>query len=339
MSFFYIIPAIFCFISQLENTQASHPPASLSLEERAHKIISESLVIDAELSLLENKNGVIPTGLGVIKKQTGINVGFWPYDAKSIKRVNQWIRDNSKSIVLITHKTDFNELIASKKFGVLLMIEQPSQNTRDLEELSLLKTNGLRVYQPAYGNLSSYGAGFNDDQAPLTSDGVRLIHELNRLKIIIDVSHVGKTTTLDIANRTRLPLLAGHSNAEALAGHPRNKSNEELKAIAKTGGVIGVTPISEYLKKSPTDQPGLSDLIHQIDYLVQLIGIDHIGLGSDSFLDGTTTAPYTLAGPELSSQKRWFNLVVALLNKGYSEQDIRKILGLNYQRVIMAHLN
>ncbi len=319
---------------------ASHARGPASIGDRSRELLRTSFVIDAELSLLTEKNGSIPAVPGEIKKLTGINGAFWTFDLPSIERVGGWVRRNGGVFQIPSTSTDLGSLQSGSAFQVFLFIEEPPKGfgsgPEDLKKLGVLYAQGLRVFQVAYGDNTALGAGFRDDSAPLTLAGRQVIRELNRLGIAVDVSHVGRRTVLDVAHVSKAPIFAGHANAEALAPHPRNKSDEELRAIAQTGGVIGITPIAAYLKKSDAHQPGISEFVDQIDYVIKLVGIDHVGLGSDGYLNGSTAPGFELAGPELASSSRWEFVVAELLRRGYSGESIQKILGGNYLRALAA---
>ena len=143
----------------------------------------------------------------------------------------------------------------------------------------------------------------------LTDLGRAAIAEMNALGMIVDVSLCSKQTTLDAAALSTKPIIATHVNAEALTPVTRNKSEEELIAIAATGGVIGVTPIRAFLDTNRDGSAGIDDMIAHIEYMVTLVGIDRIGISSDSDLDGWEKTSYYYAGADLAD-----STTVALLN-------------------------
>lgn len=205
----------------------------------------------------------------------------------------------------------------------------------------------------------------------LTDFGKKIVARMNELGMMVDVSHVGEQTFWDVINTTTKPIIASHSNAWSLCPHRRNLKDAQIKAIAQNGGVIhlnfyagfidstfdrktaafnqrhqreidslvtrGAQPdyarmiVSEkYRDEIVSARPPLSMLLDHLDYIVQLAGIDHVGLGSD--FDGISFAPRELNGVED------FPLITkALLERGYSKKQIRKILGENFIRVFKAN--
>lgn len=167
----------------------------------------------------------------------------------------------------------------------------------------------------------------------------------------VDVSHCGDQTTLDAFESSKKPVLITHSNVRALAGgHVRCKSDEAIKAMAKSGSVMGITGVRMFVSdKEPT---GIEQIIDHVDYVAKLVGIEHAGIGSDMDMDGYDDVPepaYSAlkAGYAASYNfrdkidsdgfdhpKRTFDLVEGLIRRGYSDEDIRLVLGENFKRVL-----
>ena len=134
---------------------------------------------------------------------------------------------------------------------------------------------------------SDFGYGSREgDEMGVTDLGRAAIAEMNAIGMIVDVSHCSRQTTLDAAALSTKPIIATHVNAEALTPHSRNKDDEELLAIAATGGVIGVTPIRAFLDTDGDGEAGIDDMVAHIEYIAGLVGIDHVGVSSDADLDG-----------------------------------------------------
>jgi membrane dipeptidase len=167
----------------------------------------------------------------------------------------------------------------------------------------------------------------------LTEFGVRLVEEMNRLGMIVDIAHLAPAGVRDVLATSEAPVVASHANAHAVCPVPRNLSDEQLEGIAETGGVVGITYVPDFIRggeKSTADRgPATLDmLLDHMDHIVRVAGIDHIGLGSD--FDGFGDSP-----PDgLEDVSCVPNVTAALLRRGYSDKDIRKILGGNWLRVI-----
>jgi membrane dipeptidase len=157
----------------------------------------------------------------------------------------------------------------------------------------------------------------------LTAFGVRLVEEMNRLGMLVDVSHINERGFWDVMEVTRRPVIASHSDCKAVCDHPRNLDDKQIVALANNGGVMGVTFVPGFIDaKAPT----LERLLDHIDYAVQVAGADHVGIGSD-FDGGGTALKDATAFPRITE---------GLLKRGYSEGDVKKILGENHLRVLKA---
>ena len=212
----------------------------------------------------------------------------------------------------------------------------------DIATLRHWYDEGLRVLQLAYGQSRGdargpderlgYGSDEGDDMG-VTDLGRFAIAEMNALGMIVDCSHCSRQTTLDAATLSTKPIIANHANAEALTPHRRTKSDEELIAIAATGGVIGITAIRWMLDRDGDGAAGMDDMIAHIEYTVSLVGVDHIGVATDSYMDGWEESSGHYADADLAALDRWVRLTARLRARGWTEEDLAKLLGGNFLRV------
>jgi membrane dipeptidase len=221
---------------------------------------------------------------------------------------------------------------------------------------------GLRILIPAYSLTNKICAGCLDQtDNGLTAFGELVVKECNRVGLVLDCSHLGRRSSLEIIDRSEHPVVFSHSNANALVENPRNIDDAQIKACTARGGIIGLTPWGPMnLKKGQTQRPTINDFIKQIDYVAQLVGsTDNIGIGTDMSL-GTypdhdydpwgepkykdVTGSYNkhitsnIRSPQrmvdgFSNFTEVLNFIAKLKKRGYSELDIQKILGGNYMRV------
>ncbi len=323
------------------------------------KLVRDSLVIDGVLSYTVKKD---PTcrrdceterfDLSRIPDVTGVDVGMLTI-SREVERVVRYGSsiDRTPGAMVVRTFNDLEKVRRSGQYGAILYTQQVPLLNGDPTGVLEWFDAGLRIVQPAYSsNLPSPGlrpknklaGGADEPDQGLTSLGRRVIHELVKRHMIIDVSHCSERTTFDIIQMTGVPILANHANAKALTLASRgpyllgrNKSDRELLAIAETGGVIGVTTVAWMLDRDGDAKADIDDFLAHIDYLVRLVGINHVGIASDARLDGWGVGEIHYADDVLAGMDRWFVVARRLRHDlGYRDDDIRKIYGLNFKRVL-----
>lgn len=277
---------------------------------------------------------------------------------------------------LATSADEVRRAASEGKLAALLGLEGGYAIDEKLENVERYYRMGVRYMSPAWSYSLSW-AGSSGDAAGRTRGlndfGREVIREMNRLGMMVDVSHVSDETFWDIVETTSAPIIASHSNARAIVNVPRNLTDEQIRAVARTGGVVCVVfypafvepgwqelkekvdgeiapQVSEagrkaegngsvkrlardrvrereYAKRLPP--VGVSRVVDHIDHIVRLVGVDHVGVGSD--FDGIQAVPRDLA-----TVADFPNLTAELVRRGYSEDDVMKILGGNVLRVMKA---
>ncbi len=169
---------------------------------------------------------------------------------------------------------------------------------------------------------SARGKGEWKGLSPL---GKQMVAEMNRLGVMVDISHAAESTFYDVLECSRYPIIASHSSARALCNHPRNLTDDQLKAIAGQGGVVQLCLYKGFINEE-AEKASVSDAIRHINHMVDLIGVEHVGIGSDFDGDGE------LIGCRASNEL--INITMHLLKEGYSETDISGIWGGNFLRVM-----
>ncbi|WP_238323005.1 dipeptidase [Gorillibacterium massiliense] len=224
--------------------------------------------------------------------------------------------------------------------------------SKNLDLLDALHQFGLRVLQLTYNSQNQIGAGCAErSNGGLTNFGRAFIDRMNKLGIVVDTGHCGKATTLEACAVSSAPVIASHTGVEALYPHMRCKSDEEFKAIAATGGVIGIFAMPWFVYEDP-DHTTLDHVLDHIDYVVRLVGVDHVGIGTDwpmsdltwslvyfkehiapklGFAPGDGPSTETVVG--LEQYGDFINFTRGLVARGYSDSDIAKIMGGNWLRV------
>ncbi len=272
-------------------------------------------------------------------------------------------------IELARNAADIERIVASGKLAALMGIEGGHAIQNDLAMLRMFHRLGVAYMTLTHSNTNDWADSSTDSArwGGLNDFGRQVVREMNRIGMLVDVSHVSEDTVMDVLEVTTKPVIASHSSCLALCNHPRNLSDKALRAIAKNGGVIGInffagfidqqyydalqakqndilSALNEKKQIAPEeldrvaaerlkllDDPGIrrppfGRLLDHIDHAVKVAGIDHVGIGSD--LDVIPT-------PEGMNEVSDFpKITKGLLERGYKEEDIRKILGGNFLRVL-----
>ncbi|MFA6437996.1 MAG: dipeptidase [Bacteriovoracaceae bacterium] len=236
---------------------------------------------------------------------------------------------NSVTIAKATTVQEIQSANSAGKIAAVLCVEGGHAIEENLNKLADLYHRGARYMTITWNNSIPWAIAATDLESTtkgLTEFGKQVIRSMDSLGMIIDVSHTGIKTIEDILETTKNPIVASHSGVRALRDIRRNLTDEQIQAIAQGGGVIGVVFYTSFLSSAPTASVTIDTVIKHIDYIKKLVGIDHVAIGSD--YDGGITTPVGL-----ENVSKLGNLTLALLRKGYSPADVRKILGGNYLRV------
>lgn len=223
---------------------------------------------------------------------------------------------------------DVRQITRAGRKAVLLGLEGGHALQGDVDVLRHMAANGVRYVTLTHTNTNSWADASTDAArwGGLNDLGRDLVREMNRLGVLVDVSHVSDPTFEDALAVTEAPVILSHSSAQALREHPRNVSDVLLRQLAANGGVIMINFYDLYLGDG---QVTLETALDHIDHAVRVAGVDHVGLGSD--FDGVPSLP---AGLEDVTRLPW--ITYGLLKRGHSEGDVRKILGGNTLRVLEA---
>ena len=325
------------------------------MSSEARKIYDEAIVIDGlNVSNWESDAVFERLRTGNI---TAINatVATWENFVQTMAHLTAWMRRfrERHDIVQVKETADIHAAKKLGKTGIILSFQNASPIENELDRLGLFLALGVRVIQLTYHETNLLGSGcWERNDCGLSNFGVDAVREMNRLGIVIDLSHVGPKTTMDAIEMSEQPVAITHANARSFCGHPRNKEEEALKLLAEKGGVVGATSFANFLPKGFDST--VEDFVDAIDDMVERIGLDHVAIGTDSthdqplefwhyivsqqgtkfpstFADGSV--PYT----ELSFQPKGIdspaefpNLAEALANRGYRAEEITKLLGGNW---------
>ena len=282
----------------------------------------------------------------------------WEGPAETRELLSQWARWTAEDdrLIAVAEPSDFDRFPSPGKLGVVIHFQNTLPMGDDLANYERFHRRGLRMVQLCYNRTNPVGDGcLEPGDGPLTSFGRKAVKEMNRLGIVVDLSHTGRRTTFDAMAVTSAPPVFSHSNPKALCSNRRNIDDEQIRAVADLGGLVGVNAYPAFVKQGGKGATA-ADLVNHIDYLVDLIGPHKVGLGLDfcklspeihaemiasgewnieDYPDDSGTFPIDLETPAQIP-----NIKKELAARGYPADAVRAILGQNwidlYRRVWAA---
>lgn len=264
---------------------------------------------------------------------------------------NGFIAGQGEHFTRIDSASDLDRVHGTEQTGILIGV-QNSEHFRRPDDVNQFYGLGQRVSQLTYNSRNRIGNGSTERVDGGISDfGVGIVERMNEVGMAVDVSHCGDQTTLDAFEISTKPVLITHSNVRSLVGgHPRCKTDEAIRKMAATGGVMGITGVRMFVRnEEPTT---IEHMLDHFDHVARLIGVEHLGVGSDIDLHGYDAMPaeqnqqlranykgsygfrdkIDIEG--VDHPKRMFDLTEGLIRHGYSDGDIEGILGGNFRRVL-----
>jgi membrane dipeptidase len=257
---------------------------------------------------------------------------------------------NSDLFCVVDAAADLDRARAAGKCAVIMGI-QNSEHFRKVEDVKAFHQLGQRCSQLTYNSQNRLGTGSTDRVDGGVSDfGAEIIAAMNEAGMLVDVSHCGDRTTLDAIEISKQPVAITHSNCRALNDHPRLKTDEAIKKLAAKGGVMGITGVRNFVRdREPTT---IEHMVDHIDHVAKVAGIEHVGIGSDSDLNGYDDMPADQRKELMASYKssyafrdkldtdgfdhpkKVFDLTEALIRRGYGDSNIEAVLGGNFRRLL-----
>jgi membrane dipeptidase len=236
------------------------------------------------------------------------------------------IVEKSSEIELVLQGKDIDRIKKEGKIGALLSIEGGEALEGEIALLRMFYKLGVRAITLTWSLRNDLGDGVDGvPDSGLTSFGKEVVKEMNRLGMIVDVSHLNEKGFWDVIDISEKPIIASHSNAKALCSHRRNLTDEQIKAIAQKGGVIGINFAPQFLRDDK--KASIEDVLNHIDYMVNLVGEDYVGFGSD--FDGINSTP-----EGLEDISKFPKIVEGLIKRGYTQEQIDKITHKNFENLI-----
>ena len=261
-------------------------------------------------------------------------------------------------IILVRSSEDIRRAKKEGKLGVMLNFQGPGPVEYNLDLVHMYKALGVGVVQLTYNVRNQFGNGILErGDSGLSKMGIALVKELNTAKMIVDVGHTGEKTAMDAIEFSETPVIISHANSRNKFDSNRNVPDRLIKAIADNGGFIGAVMYPPFVRKEP--KPTLNDYIDHIEYLVELVGDDHVSISSDYFGaqwgvvsdeeaeklyerniaagawdKETYPAPPWVYPEGIETPKTLYNLTDGMLKRGFPKESIKKIWGENWMRVM-----
>jgi len=343
---------------------AAHEPKN-KYPSKVLDLVQRSLVIDmlAPLKLdfrpeayalpLTDSEAAMFRSCGITGFHNSVGVGGASAYEDALQFIAAWsgfVGRNTQVFTLVGKADDLDAAKAKQKIAVIMGL-QNADEFREPKDVKAFYELGLRCAQLTYNTQNLIGSGSTERVDGGISDyGEQIIKSMNEVGMLVDVSHSGDKTTLDAIELSPKPIAFTHSNCRALNNHPRLKTDEAIRKLAAKGGVMGITGVRMFVKdKEPTT---VEDIVDHIDHVVKLVGIDHVGIGSDSDLMGYDHMPpdqykQLKAGYKASyafrdkidtdgfdHPRKVYDLTAALIRRGYSDSNIQAVLGGNFRRLL-----
>jgi membrane dipeptidase len=259
---------------------------------------------------------------------------------------------NAHLFSLVNAAADLDAAKKQRKVAVIMGV-QNAEHFRSPADVKRFYLLGQRCAQLTYNSQNLLGAGSTERvDGGVTDFGAEIIKAMNEVGMLVDVSHCGDRTTLDAVELSTQPIAITHSNCRALNDHPRLKTDEAIRKVAAKGGVMGVTGVRMFVRnQEPTT---VEHMVDHIDHVVKLVGVEHVGVGTDADLNGYEDMPADQLKMLRESYKasyafreridtdgvdhpqKIFDLTEALIRRGYSDENITAVLGGNFRRLLGA---
>jgi membrane dipeptidase len=321
-------------------------------QSKTHELMNSSVVWDnhACMPLRPEDHSFLPqlerfrkSGVHAVTLNVGFDAVPWEVNRQMLDSFRSWIAVRPREYLLVSSVEDIENARATGRLGVLFDIEGGAALDDRLELVQVYYELGVRWMLIAYNRNNSLGGGCQDEDCGLTAFGRSVLDEMARVGMVACCSHTGLRTTMDVMEYSSNPVIFSHSNPLGVWNHKRNVADEAIRACARTGGVVGVNGLGLFLGRNDSST---ATVVNHVDYLVNLVGADHVGLGLDYVFDTQELEDFLKANPktfpaeegytagvQMVEPERIPELVDEMLRRGYPDDAIRRILGGNHLRV------
>jgi membrane dipeptidase len=321
------------------------------ISEKAKQLHEQSLVWDAhgcfplnpqaDLSQLKRYKD---SGVNFLSINIGMDMDSFEKVIEVLAGFRNYIKAHPDECTLVSSVADIQNARRENKIAIAFDLEGSEPLNRSLNLVSFYYDLGVRQMLLAYNKDNRASGGCLEGAFGLTEFGKQVVCEMNRVGMIVDVSHMGYLASMEAMETSTAPVIFSHSNPKGVKEHPRNITDEQIKACARTGGVIGINGIGDFLggKDSKT-------VLRHIEYAIDLAGPDHVGIGLDYVIDKQELIDYIEGNPEIFPPEKFNDylsfvepeqfpeITDLLLKRGYDDKVIQGILGNNFLRVAQAN--
>lgn len=328
------------------------PSQNTELSDQAMQLTNENLVWDNHscMPLRANDTTFLPeleqfrqAGVNIVSLNVGFDSVAWNNTLPVLHNFREWITQHSDDYMLINTVADIETAQQTGKLGVTFDIEGANALNHQLGMIETYYNLGVRWMLMAYNQNNAVGGGCQDDDPGLSDFGKEVLDEMTRIGMVICCSHTGKRTTLEVMAYTDQPVIFSHSNPNAMCKHKRNIDDDVIKSCAESGGVIGLNGIGLFLGNN---EATVENIVRHIDYVVQLVGPDHVGIGLDYVFDQQEVIDFVKENPHIFPPEDGYadginmiappaipHIIQSLLDLGYKDEEVKKIMGKNHLRI------
>ncbi|MEQ1955417.1 membrane dipeptidase [Mesorhizobium sp. CN2-181] len=338
--------------AQFGSTDPHDEGKCVDISDRVQTIFANEVIWDAHSGFmpdpaanLDNLQVWRDAGIDYLSIDVGFDLLPWEKTVATLAAFRHWILARPEQYALVSSVSEIASAKADGKLAVTFDIEGMNALNGRVEMVEFYHRLGVRQILFAYNRNNLAGGGCHDEDIGLTAFGRRVIDEMNRLGMFVDVTHTGYRTTMDVMEYTDRPVIFSHSNPKALCGHGRNITDEQIRACARTGGIVGVVGLNRFLGDNRIDSERMAD---HVAYLIDVAGPRHVGIGLDyAFpveIDGIDTLiadnpqfwprdEYPEGKTNYVEPRQLLELAEVLLRRGQAERTVRDVMGGNFMRL------
>lgn len=296
-----------------------------------------------DLRFLPQLNRYRSAGVDVVSLNVGFDGTPWENTLRVLEFFRRWINERSDEYVLIESLDDVDAAQAHGKLGVCFDIEGGGALNGRLDLIEQYYRRGVRWMSIAYNKNNILGGGCLDNDPGLSRYGREVVLEMQRVGMVVCCSHTGYRTSMDVLDCARGPIIFSHSNPLAMCAHPRNITDELIQRCAARGGVVGINGLGPFLNTTGSITTAMA---RHIDYVIRLVGVEHVGLALDYVFDEEEFSAYMRDNPDMFPESAYgtglqrcvnpeqiADVMDDLVHLGYSDDDLCAILGQNHRRV------